>query len=90
MEYIGASFGKAYRKPIRSAVAGNAHEYTEEFDDYISYLSYAKDSIILTELRVIHDTSRVYGVEGRYLVDGHEVHPGGHYGKYVHKHAKNH
>lgn len=89
LHFIGAYFGKAYHKPEKSSEVGSIHPYTSQFDDYITHLSHAKD-ISLKELRVLHDSQQVFGIEGIYEADGVEVTPGVHVGTDLNPNVVNH
>ena len=54
---------------IKSNVAGKHYPDTVQFDDFEAFLR-RKSSINITELRVVHDSEFVYGVECFYAVDG--------------------
>lgn len=80
LHFIGAHFGLPYSPPKQSGYAGKVHGDTASFNDYTSYLE-GKSNVEMTEIRVLHDNKNVFGVEGIYKANGHQVSPGVHVGK---------
>lgn len=80
LHFIGAHFGPSYSPPKQSGLAGKTHGDTVHFNDYTSYLE-GKSNIKMTEIRVLHDGSMVFGVHGIYEANGYQVDPGVHVGK---------
>jgi len=61
LHFIGAYFGEPYVPIQKSVHAGKTHGDTNHFDDYTSVLA-GKKNIRLKEIRVLHDSSLVFGV----------------------------
>lgn len=80
LHFIGAHFGALVSPPQPTVRAGKVHGDTVAFDDYETHLK-GKNSIIMTEIRVLHDGKNVFGVEGIYNADGYVQSPGTHVGK---------
>lgn len=60
----------AHHGPQKCAQAGKTHSDTHHFDDYTHCLK-GKSHSRLSKLRVLHDGSRIYGIESVYDVDGY-------------------
>lgn len=79
LHFIGAHFGEPYFPIQKSHHAGKTHGDTVHFDDYTGALA-GKRSIRLSELRVLHDSNLVFGVEAIYEADGAIISGGIHSG----------
>ena len=86
---IGAHFGPVYAPPVRSATFGKTHGDTQQFDDVKGVLA-GQTFWRLSELRVIHDGSLVYGVNAIYDVNGTQVDGGAHVGTEMKMGVMNH
>ena len=74
--------------PTKSNVCGKVHADTAHFDDYTSLLK-GKSNVRLTELRVIHDSKYVFGIEAVYDADMCQAYGGLHCGNEINSNAVN-
>jgi hypothetical protein len=83
LHHIGGFWGVPYVAPNTTSVMGKVHGDTKAFDDLKDSL-HGKWNIRMKELRVLHDSKLIFGIQAIYEADGQHIEAPIHHGPLSH------